>query len=148
METTQAKRFRGSRSSRILARVGVAAIGSAAVLSIGAATTPAGAASAPYKTAPFSASASYLGGLAHVSIQSTFKYNGHDVYQAGPVYCTPSGYGVSVTWCGVTGGGSENLTFGFNETSCVGGPLNIGCIAGGFRIVFNPSGKLVNVYSF
>jgi hypothetical protein len=147
MESTPTKKFRGSRSSRLLARIGMAAIGSAAVLSVGAATTPAGAATAPYKTASFDLSVSFLGGLGHVNLQGEYKYNGHDVYQVGSVYCTPSGYGMTVTWCGATGGGNGDLTFGFNESGCIG-PDSIGCITGGFRAVVNTSGNFVNAYTF
>jgi len=147
MESTQSKKFRGSRTSKILARVGMAAVGSAAVLSMGAAATPAGAATSPYKTSGFSEQTSYLLGLAHVNLQGTLEYNGHDVYQVGPVHCSASGLGLSVTWCGATGGGSGNLTFGYNETVCVPGPWT-SCVSGGLRMVFNTSGKLINTYSF
>jgi hypothetical protein len=131
---------------RAVARLGLTVVGIGALLSLGITATPASAAPA-YSYHWYSASISVGNGLSHVTLQAEYKDNGSDVYSVGPVYCTPSGYGITITWCGATGGGASNLTFGFNTNECIG-PWGIGCFSGGYRGTINTWGQLVGWYTF
>ncbi len=59
-------------------------------------------------------------------------------------YCTPSGYGETITWCGYlhNGGGSPyyGMQFGVNWNSCVG-PYGIGCFSHWMRVWINDDGN-------
>lgn len=145
-----ASRFGQRRTGKLAASLAVlVSLGSGALVSLGGAT-PASAATRE-ATAPYSygwASAGTGSPLWSVNLQAEIKWNGSDVYVAAGPYCTASGIGISVTWCGATGGGSSNLTLGLNYEECIGiGPISE-CFSGGLRQVFNQSGHQVNFYTF
>jgi len=127
------------KSSRLLALAG-AALG-ACCLSILPSSGPASAA-----TTYLHATGTYVHILGSVHWQSAWYTTGSAVYPRYN-YASPGGYGETVTWSGVTREWNGNLDFGFNDQACWG-PWGVGCFAGGFRLVVNDQGRVINMYSW
>ncbi len=73
--------------------------------------------------------------------------NGYNVWNWNN-FCTASGYGTSITWCGTIHNGGywpySSMQEGLNYNYCIG-PAGIGCFGHGFRNTLNTWGNLVAI---